>query len=39
MEQNRMIIREWKGMEWNEMYLSNGMEQNEMELSNLDWMF
>ena len=34
-----MIIREWKGMEWNEMYLSNGMEWNEMELSNLDWMF
>ena len=39
MEQNRMIIREWKGMELNEMYLSNGMEWNEMELSNLDWMF
>ena len=45
-----MIIREWKGnewnemylskgMEWNEMYLSKGKEWNEMELSNLDWMF
>ena len=34
-----MIIREWRGMEWNEMYLSMGKEWNEMELSNLDWMF
>ena len=34
-----MIIREWRGMEWNEMYLSKGKEWNEMELSNLDWMF
>ena len=49
-ELNGMIIREWKGnewnemylskgMEWNEMYLSKGKEWNEMELSNLDWMF
>ena len=44
-----MIIREWKGMEWNKMYLSkgkkwkrmerNGKKWNRMELSNLDWMF
>ena len=39
-----MVIREWKGMEWNEMYLSKRkewkrMEWNGMELSNLDWMF
>ena len=39
-----MIIREWKGIEWNGMYLSKGkewkrMEWNGMELNNLDWMF
>ena len=44
MEQNRMIIREWKGMEmngmeWNGMYLSKEKEWNGMKLSNLYWMF
>ena len=34
-----MIIRKWKLMEWNGMYLSKGNELNEMELSNLDFMF
>ena len=44
-----MIIWEWKGMEWNGMYLNkgkewkrmerNGKEWNGMELSNHDWMF
>ena len=38
-EWNEMIIREWKRMEWNKMYLSKGKEWNGMELSNLDWMF
>ena len=36
MEWNRIIIREWKGMEWNRMYLSKGNEWNGMELSKLD---
>ena len=36
MEWHRMIIREWKGMEWNGMYLSKGnewkrMKQNEIK--------
>ena len=44
MEWNGMIIKEWKGTEWNGMYLSKKkewkrMEWNGMELSNLDWMF
>ena len=44
MKWNRIIIREWKRMELNEMYLSKGkewkrMEWNGMESSNLDWMF
>ena len=34
-----MIIREFKEMEWNEMYLSKGKEWKIMELSNLDRMF
>ena len=34
-----MIIREWKGMELNEMHLSKGKEWKRMKLSNLDWMF
>ena len=34
-----MIIKEWKGMEWNGMYLSEGKEWNGIELSNVDWMF
>ena len=38
-EWNGMIIREWKGIEWNEMYLSNIKEWKRMELSNFDWMF
>ena len=28
MERNGMIIRKWKGMEWNRMYLSKGKEWN-----------
>ena len=31
MKQNRMIIREFKEMEWNEMYLSKGKEWKIME--------
>ena len=30
-EWNGMIIREWKGIEWNEMYLSKGKEWKIME--------
>ena len=39
MEWNRIITREWKGIELNGMYLSKRKEWNGMELSNLDWMF
>ena len=31
MEWNRMIIKEWKGMEWNGMYFSKGKEWKRME--------
>ena len=31
MEWNGIIIREWKGMEWNRMYLSKGKEWKKME--------
>ena len=34
-----MIIKEWKEMEWNGIYLSKGKERKRMELSNFDWMF
>ena len=39
MEWNGMIIREWKEIEWNGMYLNKRKEWNEMKLNNLDWMF
>ena len=31
MKWNGIIIREWKGMEWNRMYLSKGDEWKRME--------
>ena len=34
-----MIIKEWKEMKWNGIYLSKGKERKRMELSNFDWMF
>ena len=44
LEKDEMLLREWKEIEWNRMYLSKGkewkrMKWNGMKLSNLDWMF
>ena len=33
------MMREWKEIEWNGIYLSKGNEWKRMELSNIDWMF
>ena len=39
MKQNRMIIREFKEMEWNEMYLSKGNEWKRIEWCGMEWNF
>ena len=44
MNENKMIIKEQKGNEWNEIYSSKGnewkrKESNGIEITNLVWMF